>query len=148
HEDRHDWSGPLKQYQIRRANGCSDSLLSWPTGPCLPTSPHHPATMTDTLLPNGTEDSGGDGKHFRKGCNPLAQTGRSKLQNSRASLNQQIIKQMRMRAGAENLLKATNNNKVKEMVLLELSYVNANLQRLMGQLEGLNSSVDVYQSTQ
>uniref|UniRef100_A0A3Q4BKF1 Rhophilin, Rho GTPase binding protein 2 n=1 Tax=Mola mola TaxID=94237 RepID=A0A3Q4BKF1_MOLML len=65
-----------------------------------------------------------------------------------ASLNQQIIKQMRMRAGAENLLKATSNNKVKEMVLLELSYVNSNLQLLMGQLEGLNSSVEVYQNTQ
>uniref|UniRef100_A0A8C4GU24 Rhophilin, Rho GTPase binding protein 2 n=1 Tax=Dicentrarchus labrax TaxID=13489 RepID=A0A8C4GU24_DICLA len=82
------------------------------------------------------------------GCNPFAQTGRSKLQNKRASLNQQIIKQMRMRAGAENLLKATSNNKVKEMVLLELSYVNSNLQLLMGQLEGLNSSVEVYQSSQ
>ncbi|XP_054916033.1 rhophilin-2 isoform X1 [Poeciliopsis prolifica] len=104
--------------------------------------------MTDALLPNGIEDSGGDGKHFRKGCNPLAQTGRSKLQKQRASLNQQIIKQMRMRAGAENLLKATNNNKVKEMVVLELSYVNSNLQLLMGQLEGLNSSVDVYQSAE
>uniref|UniRef100_A0A673A0S5 Rhophilin, Rho GTPase binding protein 2 n=1 Tax=Sphaeramia orbicularis TaxID=375764 RepID=A0A673A0S5_9TELE len=66
--------------------------------------------------------------------------------NKRASLNQQIIKQMRMRAGAENLLKATSNNKVKEMVLLELSYVNSNLQLLMGQLEGLNSSVEVYQN--
>ncbi|XP_038126924.1 rhophilin-2 isoform X1 [Cyprinodon tularosa] len=104
--------------------------------------------MTDTLLPNGIEDSGGDAKYFKRGCNPLAQTGRSKLQNTRAGLNQQIIKQMRMRAGAENLLKATNNNKVKEMVLLELSYVNSNLQLLMGQLEGLNSSVDVYQSSQ
>ncbi|XP_017281377.1 rhophilin-2 isoform X2 [Kryptolebias marmoratus] len=104
--------------------------------------------MTDTILPNGVEDSGGDGGYFKKGCNPLAQTGRSKLQNKRASLNQQIIKQMRMRAGAENLLKATNNNKVKEMVALELSYINSNLQLLMGQLEGLNSSVDVYQSAQ
>lgn len=44
--------------------------------------------------------------------------------------------------------RATSNNKVKEMVLLELSYVNSNLQLLMGQLEGLNSSVDVYQNTQ
>uniref|UniRef100_A0A667Z3Y4 Rhophilin, Rho GTPase binding protein 2 n=1 Tax=Myripristis murdjan TaxID=586833 RepID=A0A667Z3Y4_9TELE len=82
------------------------------------------------------------------GCNPFAQTGRSKLQNKRASLNQQIIKQMRMRAGAENLLKATSNNKVREMVVLELSYVNSNLQLLMEQLEGLNSSVEVYQSSQ
>ncbi|KAM9366854.1 rhophilin-2 [Symphorus nematophorus] len=104
--------------------------------------------MTDTLLPNGIKDGGGENSYFRKGCNPFAQTGRSKLQNKRASLNQQIIKQMRMRAGAENLLKATSNNKVKEMVLLELSYVNSNLQLLMGQLEGLNSSVEVYQNTQ
>ncbi|XP_071344375.1 rhophilin-2 isoform X2 [Trachinotus anak] len=104
--------------------------------------------MTDTLLPNGIKNSRGDSSYFKKGCNPFAQTGRSKLQNKRASLNQQIIKEMRMRAGAENLLKATSNNKVKEMVLLELSYVNANLQLLMGQLEGLNSSVEVYQNTQ
>ncbi|XP_033988624.1 rhophilin-2 isoform X1 [Trematomus bernacchii] len=104
--------------------------------------------MTDTLLQNGIKDSGGDGSYFKKGCNPFAATGRSKLQNRRATVNQQIIKQMRMRAGAENLLKATSNNKVKEMVLLELSYVNSNLQLLMGQLEGLNSSVEVYQNTQ
>ncbi|XP_051918463.1 rhophilin-2 isoform X2 [Hippocampus zosterae] len=104
--------------------------------------------MADTLLPNGLKESRGDDKYFRKGCNPFAQTGRSKLQNKRASLNQQIIKEMRMRAGAENLLKATSNSKVKDMVLLELSYVNSNLQLLMGQLEGLNSSVEVYQSSQ
>ncbi|XP_068176030.1 rhophilin-2 isoform X2 [Antennarius striatus] len=104
--------------------------------------------MADTFLQNGIKDKRGDSNYFRKGCNPFAQTGRSKLQNMRASLNQQIIKQMRMRAGAENLLKATSNNKVKEMVLLELSYVNANLQLLMGQLEGLNSSVEVYQDTE
>ncbi|XP_077480973.1 rhophilin-2 isoform X2 [Stigmatopora argus] len=104
--------------------------------------------MTDAILPNGHKDGQTDGKIFRKGCNPFAQTGRSKLQNKRANLNQQIIKQMRMRAGAENLLRATSNNKVKEMVMLELSYVNSNLQLLMGQLEGLNSSVEVYQSSQ
>ena len=44
--------------------------------------------------------------------------------------------------------RASSNNKVKEMVMLELSYVNSNLQLLMGQLEGLNSSVEVYQNTQ
>uniref|UniRef100_A0A7N8YI71 Rhophilin, Rho GTPase binding protein 2 n=1 Tax=Mastacembelus armatus TaxID=205130 RepID=A0A7N8YI71_9TELE len=104
--------------------------------------------MTDALLPNGIKDGRGDSNYFRKGCNPFAQTGRSKLQNKRASLNQQIIKEMRLRAGAENLLKATSNNKVKDMVLLELSYVNSNLQLLMGELEELNSSVDVYQNTQ
>lgn len=40
-----------------------------------------------------------------QGCNPLAETGRSKLQNQRAVLNQQILKAVRMRAGAENLLR-------------------------------------------
>ncbi|CAL8246130.1 unnamed protein product [Lota lota] len=104
--------------------------------------------MTDTILPKGIGEGRGENGYFKKGCNPFAQTGRSKLQNQRAGVNQQIIKQMRMRAGAENLLKATNNNKVREMVGLELSYVNSNLQLLMEELEALNSSVDVYQNSQ
>ncbi|XP_031443371.1 rhophilin-2 isoform X2 [Clupea harengus] len=105
--------------------------------------------MTDAILPNGCKANGTvENGYFKKGCNPLAQTGRSKLQNQRATLNQQIIKQMRMRAGAENLLRASSNNKVRESVLLELSFVNSNLQLLMEQLEGLNSSVEVYQNVQ
>nr|XP_020472802.1 rhophilin-2 [Monopterus albus] len=43
---------------------------------------------------------------------------------------------------------ATSNSKVKDMALLELSYVNATLQLLKGELEGLNSSVEVYQNPQ
>ncbi|XP_066510689.1 rhophilin-2-like isoform X2 [Hoplias malabaricus] len=105
--------------------------------------------MNEAIIPNGLKNCEVvENSYFKKGCNPLAQTGRSKLQNQRAGVNQQIIKQMRMRAGAENLLKATSNNKVKDMVLLELSYVNSNLQLLMEQLEGLNSSVEVYQNVQ
>ncbi|XP_015729424.1 rhophilin-2 [Coturnix japonica] len=86
--------------------------------------------------------------YFRKGCNPLAETGRSKLQNQRAVLNQQILRAVRMRAGAENLLRATTNNKVREQVLLELSFVNSDLQILKEELEGLNISVEVYQNTE
>ncbi|XP_046906876.1 rhophilin-2 isoform X1 [Hypomesus transpacificus] len=104
--------------------------------------------MTDAILPNQINGRNGENGYFKKGCNPFAQTGRSKLQNQRAGLNQQIIKQMRMRAGAENLLRATSNNKVREMVGLELSYVNSNLQLLTEELEGLNSSVEVYQNVQ
>uniref|UniRef100_A0A672PP14 Rhophilin, Rho GTPase binding protein 2 n=1 Tax=Sinocyclocheilus grahami TaxID=75366 RepID=A0A672PP14_SINGR len=100
--------------------------------------------MTDTLIPNGCKTNGPvESGYFKKGCNPFAQTGRSKLQNKRVLLNQQIIKQMRMRAGAENLLKATSNNKVREQVVLELSYVNSDLQLLMEQLEGLNIHTQV-----
>ncbi|XP_056608000.1 rhophilin-2 isoform X2 [Triplophysa dalaica] len=105
--------------------------------------------MTETLFPNNVKTDGPvESGYFKKGCNPFAQTGRSKLQHERAILNQQIIKQMRMRAGAENLLKATSNNKVREQVSLELSYVNSDLQILMEELEGLNSSVEVYQDVQ
>uniref|UniRef100_A0A8C1TLF9 Rhophilin, Rho GTPase binding protein 2 n=1 Tax=Cyprinus carpio TaxID=7962 RepID=A0A8C1TLF9_CYPCA len=105
--------------------------------------------MTDTLIPNECKTSDPvENGYFKKGCNPFAQTGRSKLQNKRAHINQQIIKQMRMRAGAENLLKATSNKFQALVVVLELSYVNSDLQLLMEQLEGLNSSVDVYQNVQ
>ncbi|XP_063023730.1 rhophilin-2 isoform X1 [Melospiza melodia melodia] len=83
-----------------------------------------------------------------RGCNPLAETGRSKLQNQRAVLNQQILRAVRMRAGAENLLRATTNNKVREQVLLELSFVNSDLQILKEELEGLNISVEVYQNAE
>uniref|UniRef100_A0A4W3GLE4 Rhophilin Rho GTPase binding protein 1 n=1 Tax=Callorhinchus milii TaxID=7868 RepID=A0A4W3GLE4_CALMI len=69
-------------------------------------------------------------------------TQRSKLQNRRARINQQINKEMRMRAGAENLFRATTNHKVKETVALELSFVNSNLQLLKEELEELNSSVE------
>ncbi|XP_040443864.1 rhophilin-1 isoform X4 [Falco naumanni] len=86
------------------------------------------------------------GSTRKQGCDPFAQTQRSKLQHRRARINQQINKEMRMRAGAENLFRATSNNKVKETVALELSYVNSNLQLLKEELEELNSSMDVYQN--
>ncbi|XP_074864548.1 rhophilin-2 isoform X2 [Carettochelys insculpta] len=102
--------------------------------------------MTDTLVPRGCGPA--ESGYFRKGCNPFAETGRSKLQNQRAVLNQQILKAVRMRTGAENLLRATNNNKVREQALLELSFVNSDLQILKEELEGLNISVEVYQNTE
>ncbi|XP_004595065.2 rhophilin-2 isoform X1 [Ochotona princeps] len=105
--------------------------------------------MTDALLPAAPQplEKKSD-SYFRKGCNPLAQTGRSKLQNQRAALNQQILKAVRMRTGAENLLKVATNQKVREQVRLELSFVNSDLQMLKEELEGLNISVGVYQSTE
>ncbi|XP_069758062.1 rhophilin-2 isoform X2 [Narcine bancroftii] len=57
--------------------------------------------MTDSVR-SGTPR---ENSYFRKGCNPYAETGRSKLQSHRVSLNQQIIKAMRLRTGAENLLR-------------------------------------------
>nr|XP_020667496.1 rhophilin-1 isoform X1 [Pogona vitticeps] len=110
--------------------------------------------------PGGEADGGGEaedgspllrqpsegGSLRKQGCDPLAQSQRSKLQHRRARINQQINKEMRMRAGAENLFRATSNHKVKETVALELSYVNSNLQLLKEELEELNSSMDVYQN--
>jgi len=83
---------------------------------------------------------------YRRGSDPRAATCRSKLQSKRAKLNQEINKELRLRAGAENLFRATSNKKLRETVALELSFVNSNLQLLKEQLAELNSSVEVYQS--
>ncbi|XP_049826828.1 rhophilin-2-like isoform X2 [Aethina tumida] len=80
------------------------------------------------------------------GSDPRVATCRGKLQNRRSKLNQEINKELRLRAGAENLFKATTNRKLKETVALELSFVNSNLQLLKEQLAELNSSVELYQS--
>uniref|UniRef100_A0A8D3CDQ4 Rhophilin Rho GTPase binding protein 1 n=1 Tax=Scophthalmus maximus TaxID=52904 RepID=A0A8D3CDQ4_SCOMX len=97
-------------------------------------------------MPLTLPTEGSQGGSIRKGCDPLAQTQRSKLQHRRARINQQINKEMRMRAGAENLFRATTNNKVRETVALELSFVNSNLQLLKEELEELNSNMEVYQT--
>ncbi|XP_077302800.1 GTP-Rho-binding protein rhophilin isoform X2 [Arctopsyche grandis] len=89
------------------------------------------------LLPDVTMPQGSD---------PRVATCRGKLQNRRCQLNQEINKEMRLRAGAENLFKATHNRKLRETVALELSFVNSNLQLLKEQLASLNSSVELYQN--
>ncbi|XP_076260379.1 GTP-Rho-binding protein rhophilin isoform X1 [Rhynchophorus ferrugineus] len=81
-----------------------------------------------------------------QGSDPRVATCRGKLQNRRSKLNQEINKELRLRAGAENLFKATTNKKLKETVAVELSFVNSNLQLLKEQLAELNSSVELYQS--
>uniref|UniRef100_A0A182PT74 Rhophilin n=1 Tax=Anopheles epiroticus TaxID=199890 RepID=A0A182PT74_9DIPT len=81
-----------------------------------------------------------------KGSDPRVATCRGKLQSKRCKLNQEINKELRLRAGAENLYKATTNKKLKDTVALELSFVNSNLQLLKEQLSELNSSVEIYQS--
>uniref|UniRef100_A0A182SUC6 Rhophilin n=1 Tax=Anopheles maculatus TaxID=74869 RepID=A0A182SUC6_9DIPT len=81
-----------------------------------------------------------------QGSDPRVATCRGKLQSKRCKLNQEINKELRLRAGAENLYKATTNKKLKDTVALELSFVNSNLQLLKEQLSELNSSVEIYQS--
>ena len=102
-----------------------------------------------------------------QGSDPRVATCRGKLQNKRSKLNQEINKELRLRAGAENLfkyvdsfslsrhvyftaalrvLRATTNRKLRETVALELSFVNSNLQLLKEQLAELNSSVELYQN--
>ncbi|KAK2883801.1 hypothetical protein Q8A67_017438 [Cirrhinus molitorella] len=93
-----------------------------------------------------TAEDRGSTESVRKGCDPLVSTQRSKLQQRRAKLNQQINRELRLRSGAENLYRASSNQKVKETVALELSFVNSNLQLLKEELEELNSSMNVYQT--
>lgn len=81
-----------------------------------------------------------------QGSDPRIATCRGKLQSKRSKLNQEINKELRLRAGAENLFKATSNRKLRETVALELSFVNSNLQLLKEQLAELNSRVELYQN--
>ncbi|XP_039765189.1 rhophilin-2-A [Pararge aegeria] len=83
---------------------------------------------------------------FVRGSDPRVATCRGRLQTRRCQLNQEINKELRLRAGAENLFKATTNRKLRETVALELSFVNSNLQLLKEQLSELNSSVELYQN--
>lgn len=95
---------------------------------------------------SGDIDEDGYKPKFVRGSDPRVATCRGKLQNRRSKLNQEINKELRLRAGAENLFKATTNRKLKETVALELSFVNSNLQLLKEQLAELNSSVELYQN--
>ncbi|XP_037085642.1 rhophilin-2-B-like [Pollicipes pollicipes] len=81
-----------------------------------------------------------------KGSDPGAATCRGKLQYRRSRLNVDINKHLMLRQGAENLLRAADNKKVRQAVSLELSFVNSNLQYLKEELSDLNSSVEVYQN--
>lgn len=108
-------------------------------------------TIVDKLPDNddsvvGEDDTDLPRRSFIRGSDPRVATCRGKLQNRRSKLNQEINKELRLRAGAENLFKATTNKKLKETVAIELSFVNSNLQLLKEQLAELNSSVELYQS--
>lgn len=81
----------------------------------------------------------------RKGCDPLLSTARGKLQKKRSKLNDEINRELRMRNGAENLFKATDNKRLKELVSVELLFFNSNIQLLKEELSDLNSNVQVYQ---
>lgn len=88
------------------------------------------------------------GEHFRANArvaDPLLQTARGKLQTRRSKLNDEINKELRLRAGAENLFRATHNKRLKQLVAVELSFFNSNIQLLKEELSELNSSVNIYQ---
>ncbi|KAL5021986.1 hypothetical protein ScPMuIL_001141 [Solemya velum] len=83
--------------------------------------------------------------HQRKGSNPLLTTARGKLQSRRSKVNDKINRELRMRDGAENLYKATGNKRLKELVTVELSFFNSNIQLLKEELSDMNASIDLYQ---
>ena len=95
---------------------------------------------------NGNQDTPTkEDKYRRKGSDPLISTARGKLQSRRSKLNDQINRELRMRNGAENLFRATGNKRLKELVAVELSFFNSNIQLLKEELSDLNSDVVVYQ---
>ncbi|XP_025196834.1 uncharacterized protein LOC112595750 [Melanaphis sacchari] len=104
-----------------------------------------------------------------KGTDPKAATCRAKLQRARSALNKQMDRELRLREGAENLLRATTKNSgssdnsgivgsgggrknksksrklIRQTVALELSFLDSNVRLLADELAELNGSVDVYQ---
>ncbi|CAN0333828.1 unnamed protein product [Lampetra planeri] len=101
--------------------------------------------MEEEVAGEEEDEEDEEGVGLRKGCDPFYMTRRGKLQTERRKLNDQIIREARLREGAQNLYRATNNTKVRESVFLELSFVNSNLQLLWELLSQVNGSVDVYQ---
>ncbi|XP_040847530.1 rhophilin-1 [Ochotona curzoniae] len=64
------------------------------------------------------------------------------MQTCRARIHQQMEKELQLRAGAENLYRATSNSRVRESAALELGRVNCSLQLLKEELQELGRSPD------
>ncbi|XP_014297583.1 uncharacterized protein LOC103573796 isoform X3 [Microplitis demolitor] len=128
--------------QIKELHGC---VAKEQTNMMLMVTPLRTTLIDCTEVGSEFSDKSMPGEES-KGSDPRVATCRGKLQNRRSKLNQEINKELRLRAGAENLFKATTNRKLKETVALELSFVNSNLQLLKEQLAELNSSVELYQN--
>lgn len=94
---------------LRQIPAAGDELRTQRVNPSLPVGtweldgpdPHR----TNTNILGCCGMSGCSKTFLSQGCDPFAQTQRSKLQHRRARINQQINKEMRMRAGAENLFR-------------------------------------------
>ncbi|XP_074646648.1 rhophilin-2-B-like isoform X2 [Tubulanus polymorphus] len=99
-----------------------------------------------TTLPRTKELTLLQSEMRRKGSDPILATARGRLQKQRSKLNDQINRELRMRAGAENLFKATESKKLRDTISLELTFTNSNLQLLKEELAELNSSVEIYQN--
>ncbi|KAI0225678.1 hypothetical protein LSAT2_023545 [Lamellibrachia satsuma] len=82
--------------------------------------------------------------HQRQGSDPLL-TAQGKKHGTHSRLHAQIERELRLRMGAENLYKATDNKKLQETVAHELGCVNSNLQLLKEELANLSSSVNICQ---
>lgn len=79
---------------------------------------------------------------------PRQTSARWRLQHKRQILNKKILRQTKLRDGAENLMKAlriTNDRKTKLAAKTELNFANSQLEALKEELEGINSTLDVYQ---
>lgn len=108
---------------------------------------------------------------IRRGYDDRANTSRANLQRQRQHINHEIYKELRIRSGAEKMLKATtpatgrsgtasgsniaagasrrdSGAKLQEMIALELGVVNARLQLLSEQLAEINSQVSKYQNVE
>ncbi|XP_014663777.1 PREDICTED: rhophilin-1-like [Priapulus caudatus] len=85
-------------------------------------------------------------KGFRKGSDPYLRTVRGQLQMRRATLNQEMNKELMLKDGAQKMYSVMRNKKSRESLNVELIFANSNLQVLRDELADINSDVVVYQS--
>lgn len=84
--------------------------------------------------------------HRRQGSDPVVQSKSSKIYNRTVWLAEKIDREMKVREGAEKLLRAANNKSIQNEISLELRKVNSNIQTMKEEIVDLISEVGIHQS--
>ena len=71
---------------------------------------------------------------------------RSQLHTRRASLNEQIEKEDRIKEGTKKLIGATSDHRTKDQAMLEMNFSESKIKALQAELTKINSSLSAYQA--
>ena len=71
---------------------------------------------------------------------------RTRLQDRRESLNEEIEKENRMKKGSKRLIRASLDHKIKDQAALEMNFADSKIRVLQSELAKINSSIQAYQA--